>query len=160
MQYGEEQDFELFPEGIYNCLLDDATLDMTSNPPVLTCKFKAISTNEKISGKLFWQRFRFADNCMKFNSWQLGVMGVWSQLKGAESDFDAAKLAADAIFTLVKSKQSFLLKMEHNEYNGKTYENVLVQELTDNEYVNLQEPTFGADTGGPASIDSGEEIPF
>ena len=102
MQYGEEQSFELFPEGKYHCVLDDASLDITATPPVLTCKFKALSTNEKIDGKLFWQRFRFADNCMKFNSWQLGVMGVWGSLKDAESDRDAAKLAAYAVFALVK----------------------------------------------------------
>lgn len=154
MNYGDDAS-DIIPEGLYKTKLTNATLDETGDVPVLTLAY--IISDGEHEGKALWQRFRFNDKSKKFLCWQLGILHVWKQLSDSPSDQEAARRAADLMFAKV-DKLSVTLEISHREWEGKTYENVIIDEIISDESdipnkvplpINT-EPTF----------DSKEDIPF
>jgi len=135
------------PEGTYTVELYNATVDMTKLPRVLLCTWKILSKDNNVNGDKLFQRFRFVENCKKFNQWQLGILGVWSQLKGCNSDEAASDKAADLVFALVGKFAE--AKVSHREYKGKTYTDMILEDFIGDTVLN-----------GPEEIDSQEELPF
>ena len=122
-------EYELIPEGNHHAVLDDCSLDETKDPAVLTMTFKT-----KKHGKL-WIRLRFNDKGKKFFQWQMRSLGAADIFKlkfnhaEADQEKEAARAALDALGTLLKEKKqerTYVLKVEHTEYNGKTYANAVV----------------------------------
>ncbi len=155
MKYGEDDAaFDNVPEGIYPAMLTNATLDETGDVAILTCCYAV--ANGAQEGRALWQRFRFNDKSMKFLRWQLGILHVWRELSTSDSDEVAARKAADLMFAKV-DKLKVSLKVSHREYNGKTYEDVIIDDvLKDETYIPNEVPVI---TNAPI-MDTKEEIPF
>ncbi len=155
MKYGDEDTFDTVPEGLYPAMLTNTTLDETGEVSVLTCCYAV--ADGKQEGRALWQRFRFNDKSMKFLRWQLGMLHVWKELKGAPNDQEAARKAAELMFAKV-DQLKVDLKVSHREYNGKTYEDVIIdQVLNDPIDIPNEVPTFAK---AVPTVNKEEEIPF
>ena len=143
MGYGEEP--KLIPEGEYvGHVYDCKQLETKKGAPMILVKFQS---EEGYSLPVF---LMFTDATVeKFLHWPLGVLGVWSELKGLTSHEEACEKAADMIFDMVDDEsKKFVITCEHQEYNGKESEKFNIKE----EYVEL-------DSSIPQTEVS-EEIPF
>lgn len=156
MNYGDDDDtFDTIPADIYPAMLTNATLDETGDVAVLTCCY-AISEGPQ-EGRALWQRFRFNEKSKKFLRWQLGMLHVWSELKGLDDDQDAARKGSELMFAKV-DKLKVALKVTHREYQGKTYEDVIIDDVLNDE---TDIPNEAPVINGPEpSFDTSEEIPF
>lgn len=127
MQYGDEPEFDGYqelPEGEYNLVIDNVTLDDTDPEK---SKIQMVYMHPPTKNKYF-QNFVFnaQGTTMKFLQWQLGVLGVWKELKGCEDHQTAAVKAADLLFGFVGSE--VLVELTKRDYNGKTYNNITLLE--------------------------------
>ena len=129
--WGEETgtEYSLLEPGKYTALLTNATIDDTNiDKPVINLEFQEKTTK-------LWMRLVFTETAMKFLSWQLGVLGVWSELKGSTNSHQAALKAADLLFNMV-NKTEVVLEVSHRTYEGKQYHNVIVDSLSSGEPIN------------------------
>jgi len=149
MNYGDDQEktpFKIIDEGRYIATIVDAKLDTTKvGGPVLKTTWVLDETNAKI-----WKDFYFRDTCKTINQWQLGVLGVWSELKGVADHGDAALMAAKIVFNMV-DKVKCHIEVKHEEWQGKVSAKMMIKDL-------VQRPVTAADAA--PSLDVNEEIPF
>ena len=122
MGYGEEP--KLIPEGEYVChVYDCKQLTTKKGDPMILVKFQS---EEGYAMPVF---LTFTDATVeKFLHWPLGVLGVWSSLKGVESHEEGCEKAADMIFDLVDDEtKKFVISCEHSEYNDKESEKFTIK---------------------------------
>lgn len=163
--WGEDdgnQEFSKVDEGKYVVELTNSTLDSTtegSNEDPYKLKLEYTIRSPKFERRKLWQNFRFNERSVKFLRWQLSKLGVWESLKGSKDQKEAAFKAAESIFKLVEMKDLFFrVKVEHNEYNGNVYENMIIEDMISGP---LPQVTESKKEGQNApEFDSSEEIPF
>lgn len=122
--FDDDQEWTITPEGDHVVKLHDSELDETGEDPKLTLKFKVKGHGQQ------WMRFTFKENCEKFNKWQLGVIGVLSlakhQVKNPDDFFEVARACLDASGELIGNYYTGTI--EHSEYKGKTYANLIIND--------------------------------
>jgi len=157
-QEPEKKDFELIPNGKYVAILENAQLDATSEPHKL--KVTYVLKDEKFGNRKLWQNFTYSDKSAKFLVWQMGVLGVQSQAKSATSEKEYYKAITDGVFELAKSNAAVVLEVTSKEYNGKTYNNVIISDLHDGDLPVRNHALDVEGSGNPPLFDNDEEITF
>lgn len=145
--FDTEQEFEIIPEGFYAAKLEDVTLDETKAEPKLKLKYKLSN------GRYSWQTFTFKDSTKKWISWQIGVIGAWSNAKVMCTDPTNMSLVARACLDAVGKfiGHYYEAEISHREYNGKTYTDLkLDRELTMAEAKEFTKASVKTETAKPA----------
>jgi len=156
MEYGDEQEeFELIPEGVYGCNLVDSDADLTKDKPWVNTEW-VVCTGD-FEGRKLWKRFYFTDNTLKFNQWQLGILGIWSQLKESGGDhIKAAEIAQGNIYDMVGQGNVYAdMKVSHSTYQGKTREDCIIDAMTTKEMAMTEvteAPSLDTDDDFPADM--------
>lgn len=148
----------LTPVGTHRAILVDAKLDETGDHAKISCTFEIDEPAADYNKDSVFINFTFKETTAKFLSWQLGVIGVWQQLSECGSEEDAARKSAELIFGMI-DKLTVELKVEHREYNGKTYVNAIIGEVLSGGLDGNDHASDSANQLG-LGIDQSEQIPF
>lgn len=170
MLYGQDIDNEksLIDKGLYQVLLSDIDLvtedKLGFNLDHHKVKITFQIVGPKHQGKKLWLNLIFKDTTQKFLAWQLGVLGVWKQLKDVTSHEEAAKKAANELWAR-KGALECTVEVSHREYQGSTYENVIVKsgsaETSPPNYANQVVDQASKKAELPMKgLDTSEELPF
>jgi hypothetical protein len=167
MWYKEEQEqqtYELLPDGKYEAIVHNATIDETKTPYVLKVTYEIVEEGKYKNRKLF-QQFTFQESAKKYLMWQLGVLGAWQFGKAANSEEEAVRLMTQAVFNMV-NEVYVMLKVSRREYEGKEYQNAIVDHVIDKfdgSDSPVNQPKKELVNHAPVSppvTDLNEEIPF
>jgi len=160
--FDDEEETKLLAEGVYTCILSNATLDETKPDARISVEF--LHDNKRKS----WLNLTFGETRKKFVNWQLRELGVYDRTKeiSIAKNQSPARSALEAIGEILGAVCEIVI--EHNEWQGKTYANVRVESCNGAIQSSMPKvgspatraaaPTLGQDA--PPSFDSGEELPF
>lgn len=149
----EDKKFELIAPGEYQVILVNMNGDVSSDKPYADFKFQVLGTDE--DKKTIFKRYYLTPKTLeKFIPWQMGVLGLWHDIKLADTFSQAVEIMIDKSYDLI-GKNTYLAEISVETYEGKNgtqKRNNIV--LTDNlgELKTMMKPD--------QVFDSSEELPF
>lgn len=156
----EDKEFSTLPADEYIVSLDDCTCDTTALKPYVDAKFKVQSGDH--TGRFLFKRFYITEGTLgKFIPWQFGIMGIWDEVKNADSFSEGTMKAVEAMADIIGN--TYKVSVEVSTYTNKKGE---VKERNDlvimEEYLDAIKDTkpIKPKTSSPPEINTEEEIPF
>lgn len=112
-QEPEQKGFDLIPEGEYEAIIDDSSLDLTKTPARLSLTYKLIGTEHK--NRKLWSNYNMAGQGLGFLKKDLKTLGL--DYSNVKSEQDIAKLVFGRI------GQGVTIYVAQKEWKGKMYNN-------------------------------------
>jgi len=112
-----EKEYKLLEPGMYEAVVKDVTLEKDKQDNTMyVMTFEILNENTKA-----WLRLRTSASSVKFTAWQLSALNVKDYCKDEDSTRDALEALIDSAV--------YSVECTHNEWNGKTYLNMIVKEF-------------------------------
>lgn len=122
------QEFDLIPNGEYEAIIDNTSLDISKTPARLSLTYKIVTGEFK--NRKVWSNYTMQGRGLGFLKKDMKTLGL--DYSGVSKEEDVAKL----MFSQVGRGVEIFIKQ--SEYNGKTYNNA---------YLNSAERLVKSDTG-------------
>lgn len=116
--YAEIEDFTPVPGGQYNVTLDEVSGTLSEDKPIMEVKYKINDGDQK--DRIVSKKYYFTENTFKkWMPWQLGILGVWHDVKECEN-FDDGMIKAVELLKDTKKIFSATVEVDDWEYDGKS----------------------------------------
>lgn len=146
-----EMEFKPLPKGRYVCILDNCLIEQTSKGTnYLKMDFTVV--NGQFANRKLWHKIWFTEKAYNMAAQQLDNIGVFGDIKQAETIDQFLTNAAEVVFKKVGAKMEVSVT-GHDTYNDKEYEKTFLTGLGDAEAVQ-------AKAASAAGVDASEELPF
>lgn len=152
-KYAESKEFKNVDTGNYIVSIDDVSADLTALNPFLNIRYRI--KGSPFANQCVFKRYYFTVNTFKkFMPWQLGIMGIWSEIKDCETFEDGLQLAVE----LLQDKNTLYnadVELESFEFKGKTglRNNIIL----DSEFAGFLPQE---NQSNESKFDPNEEVPF
>lgn len=122
--------FELLPEGEYEAMIADSSVDLTSTPAKLSVTYKIVEGEFK--NRKVWGNYRLEGRGLGFLKKDMKILGIdYSKVK---TEQDIAKLMFGHV------GQGVTIYVNQKEWNGKTYNNTYLNSASDGQSSNDEIP--------------------
>ena len=109
--------FEALPKGPYQVYLSNVNGDISAPKPY--ANFEFMVENGEYKGRKIFKRYYLTEKTLqKFIPWQFGIMGLWDDVKLADSFSHGIEIVIDKTYGLI-GKISFSADVEIEEYQAK-----------------------------------------
>jgi hypothetical protein len=114
----EDTEYEVAPPDSYVVYIDDVTADTTTQNPYINVKYKVAGGEHE--GKVIFKRYYItAKTLMKFIPWQFGIIGIWNQVKMADTFVQGIEKSIDALGPIL-GKHFFDADVEVETYESNS----------------------------------------
>ena len=174
----EETEYKAIPSGDYRVFLSDLNGDITNEKPFATLQF-TVSESGDYEGRKVFKRFYLTPKTLeKFLPWQLGILGMWNDVKTAESFSKGIEKMIDASYELL-GRDEFIADISIEVYEGKNgpkeRNNIVLKEnlgkrsseftehvekSVEKAVASHDDEVFAEDKANKNKFDPNEELPF
>lgn len=159
----KEMEFKPIPKGRYECILDDCKINKTDKNGTLFLEVNGTIISGEFTNRKLFHKLWFTDGAYNMTAQQLDNLLLFDSIGEANDVETYLTKAADQVFKLVGKKIEMSVT-GHQEYNGKTYENVFITKYLDVVNEAIQKKTdnvvIAKAKTTPQTVDTNEEIPF